>query len=238
MASSLIQPTPITVPWASVGNKRSIPIESQILEVGGDGKASYADGYPPLCGTPLVSGGKPPSILDENGILFETTSNLRFLLAGGIPKFNANMATAINGYPLGAVLQDNAGGDTYKSLVDGNSINFNTTPAAIGVSWEKLSTGNRPGHIYTANDWCWLDKPSGLILQWLTGAVASTAGVEATLPITFPNITLGLWGNINTTIIDDLIHNGWLGLSFINNSRVLSTSAYGNPNINIYAIGR
>lgn len=135
MASSLTQPTPITIPWASLGNKRSIPTVSQIGEVDGEGKASYPDGYPPLCGTPLVSGGKPPSILDENGVLFEITSPLRFLLAGGAPKFNAAMATAINGYPVGAVLQDNSGVNTYINVVDGNSVDFNTTSAAIGVSW-------------------------------------------------------------------------------------------------------
>ena len=135
MASSLTQPTPITIPWASLGNKRSIPTVSQIGEVDGDGKASYPDGYPPLCGTPLVSGGKPPSILDENGVLFEITTPLRFLLAGGRPKFNADMATAINGYPVGAILQDNSGVNTYINVVDGNSVDFNTTSSAIGVSW-------------------------------------------------------------------------------------------------------
>lgn len=135
MASSLTQPTPITIPWASLGNKRSIPTVSQIGEVDGDGKASYPDGYPPLCGTPLASGGKPPSILDENGVLFEITTPLRFLLAGGRPKFNADMATAINGYPVGTILQDNSGVNTYINVVDGNSVDFNTTSSVIGVSW-------------------------------------------------------------------------------------------------------
>ena len=135
MASSLTQPTPITIPWASLGNKRSIPTVSQIGEIDGDGKASYPDGYPPLCGTPLASGGKPPSILDENGVLFEITTPLRFLLAGGRAKFNAAMATAINGYPVGAILQDNSGVNTYINVIDGNSVDFNTTSSAIGVSW-------------------------------------------------------------------------------------------------------
>lgn len=135
MASTLTQPTIITIPWASSGNKRAIPTTSQIFEAGGDGKASWPDGYPPLCGTPLASGGKPPSILDENGVLFEVTNNLRFLLGGGRPKFNADMASAIGGYPVGAILQDNAGVNTYINVVDGNSVDFNSTSSAIGVSW-------------------------------------------------------------------------------------------------------
>lgn len=237
MASTLTQPNPITIPWASVGNKRTIPILSQIGVVDGDGKASYPDGYPPLCGTPLTSGGKPPSILDMNGAMFDITSNLRFLLGGGCPKFDATMAAAINGYPLGAVLQDNSGLNRYQSLVDGNTTNFNTTPASIGVSWEKLSIGSRAGHTYSGIDWCWLDKANGLILQWVSGAVATTSGALTTLPVTFPHAALWVGGTIsaNSTTISS---NGWVGVSSPNTSQVLCISAQGSPAVNVFAIGR
>ena len=238
MASTLIQPTPITIPWASVGNKRTIPTTSQIGAVDGDGKASYPDGYPPLCGVPLTSGGKPPSILDENGALFDITTNLRFLLGGGCPKFDSTMSAAVNGYPLGAVLQDDAGADRYQSLVDGNTTNFNTTPSAIGVSWKRLSIGSRPGHTYTANDWCWWDEPGGLIFQWVTGVPATSAGVTITLPMTFPHAIFSVWGSINAADSDDLANNGWIGQGILNTSQVKSFSATGTPNVNLYAIGR
>lgn len=134
MASTLTVPTPITIPFAASGSKNTIPTTSQIGVV--DGAASYPDGFPPLCGTLLESGGKPPSRADTNGILYEITKNLRYLLGGGIPKFSATMAAAVGGYPLGAIVQDDAGGNCYRNLVDGNSIDFNATPASIGVSWE------------------------------------------------------------------------------------------------------
>lgn len=184
MASSLTRPTPITIPWASLGNKRTIPTESQILEAGGDGKASYPDGYPPLCGTPLVSGGKPPSILDENGILFDITSNLRFLLAGGCPKFDADMATAINGYPVGAILQDNAGVNTYLNVVDGNSVDFNSTPSSIGVSWLLHSGKNT----FSLGQVGWERIPTGRIWQWgLSSIVPPGSSLAITFPMAFPS---------------------------------------------------
>lgn len=145
MASTLTAPTPITIPFAASGSKNTIPTTSQIGVV--DGAASYPDGYPPLCGTPLESGGKPPSRSDMNGILYEITANLRYLLGGCVPKFNATFAAAIGGYPLGAIVQDNSGANCYRNLVDGNAINFNTTPASIGVSWE-LVYG--PGKTYAS----------------------------------------------------------------------------------------
>ena len=134
MASTLIAPTPITIPFAASGSKNTIPTTSQIGVV--DGAASYPDGFPPLCGTPLESGGKPPSRSDMNGILHGITENLRYLLGGCVPKFNAIFAAAIGGYPVGSIVQDNSGANCYRNLVDGNSIDFNTTPASIGVSWE------------------------------------------------------------------------------------------------------
>ena len=134
MASTLTAPTPITIPFAASGSKNTIPTTSQIGVI--DGAASYPDGFPPLCGTPLESGGKPPSRADMNGILHGITENLRYLLGGCVPKFNATFAAAIGGYPIGAVVQDNSGANCYRNLVDGNSTDFNLTPASIGVSWE------------------------------------------------------------------------------------------------------
>lgn len=133
MASSLSTPTPITTPFAVSGNRNTIPIPSQIGVT--DGAASYTDGFPPLTMTPLSSGGKPPAGPDMNGVLFEITTALRYLGAGGRAKFSSALAVAIGGYPVGSVLQDNSGANEYINIVDGNSIDFNNTPSAIGVSW-------------------------------------------------------------------------------------------------------
>jgi hypothetical protein len=54
---------------------------------------------------------------------------------GAQPKFSASVATSIGGYPVGYVLQDNAGLNSYVNIVAANTTDFNTTPASIGVSW-------------------------------------------------------------------------------------------------------
>lgn len=54
---------------------------------------------------------------------------------GAQAKFSASVATSIGGYPVGYVLQDNAGLNSYVNIVAANSTDFNTTPASIGVSW-------------------------------------------------------------------------------------------------------
>ena len=50
-------------------------------------------------------------------------------------KFDATVATAIGGYSKGMVLLGNDGVSSYVSAVDNNSIDFNSTPASIGVQW-------------------------------------------------------------------------------------------------------
>ena len=54
---------------------------------------------------------------------------------GAQPKFSSSVATSIGGYPVGYVLQDNAGLNSYVNIVAANTTDFNTTPASIGVSW-------------------------------------------------------------------------------------------------------
>lgn len=51
---------------------------------------------------------------------------------------------------------------------------------------------SRPGHTYGATDWCWLDKTSGLILQWgRTGNISGSTTV--TYPVAFTSVSLGGW---------------------------------------------
>ena len=145
MASSLTAPTAITTPFANSGSKRTVPVASQIGVV--DGQASFTDGFPPLNATPIASGGVPPSVLDMNGILNIITANIRYLLGGCIPKFNATLASTVGGYPIGAILQDNTGTNCYRNLVDGNSTDFNTDATSIGVSWELIYG---PGKTYAS----------------------------------------------------------------------------------------
>lgn len=63
-----------------------------------------------------------------NGILYEITANLAFLGRGKHYKFNQDYCSAINGYPKGAILVNNAETALYISRVDQNQIDFNVQP--------------------------------------------------------------------------------------------------------------
>lgn len=109
---------------------RPIPIPSQIGIQGG--AASFNDGFPPLCFTPIGAGGVPPWGADFNGLLNQMTAWLRWTHAGGTAAYDAAFSTAIGGYPLGAILvQAATPGKWWYSQVDNNASN----PDAAGANW-------------------------------------------------------------------------------------------------------
>ncbi|WP_454695662.1 hypothetical protein [Achromobacter aegrifaciens] len=128
---AIIRPTNFQIPFADGGGKNSIPIPSSTTP----GAASFTDGFPPATRTPLVAGGIPPSGLDMNGILWAISQHTVFQNAGGRYRFDAALAAANGGYPVGFVLQSDDGLNEYVNVLAGNTTNFNTTPASIGVSW-------------------------------------------------------------------------------------------------------
>lgn len=130
---AVAKPELMPVPFASSGLKNTIPIT---LPDGADiNSASYDAGFPPSTMTPIVSGGKPPKGRDMNGILYDITSHITYINAGGQYGFDAEFAASIGGYPLGAVLQSNDGKSSYVSIVDNNTTDFNSTPSSIGTNW-------------------------------------------------------------------------------------------------------
>ena len=130
---AVTKPELMPVPFANAGLKNTIPVTPP----GGSAvnQASYDAGFPPTTMTPIVSGGKPPRGRDMNGILYDITAHLTYLNAGGQYWFDADFASKIGGYPLGAVLQSNDGKSSYVSIVDNNTTDFNTDPSSIGPKW-------------------------------------------------------------------------------------------------------
>lgn len=98
-------------------------------------KASWQGGFPPVTMIPLAAGGIPPRGQDFNGVLNAISEHTVFQGGGGQYKWDAAYVAANGGYPKDAVLQSDDGSAAYVSLIDNNSVNFNTNPAAIGVSW-------------------------------------------------------------------------------------------------------
>lgn len=138
---SLTRPPIIQKPFAESGDKNTIPVASQVGIT--PGAASFETGFPPDTMLDIGVGGVAPDGLDMNGILNIITQHVRFMIAGGYPRFDATLCTEIGGYPVGTILQDNGGVNLYRSILADNTVNFNTTPESIGVSWIWLAGQTR-----------------------------------------------------------------------------------------------
>jgi hypothetical protein len=129
-------PSKIPLPFANAASstyKYNIPTASQIGIT--NGKASLADGFPPLTFTPIGSGGVPPFGGDMNGILNEITAIQQWQEAGGFFFYDSAFSTTIGGYPKGAVLQSSSFNGLWVSTVENNT----TNPDTGGAGWISLA---------------------------------------------------------------------------------------------------
>ena len=135
MQSSNIPPK-IPLPFANAAGGsyvNTIPVNSQIGIT--NGRASLADGFPPLTFTPIASGGVPPFGSDMNGILKEITTIQQWQEAGGFFLYDSSFSTTIGGYPKGAILQSSNFNGLWVSAIENNTNNPDTT----GTGWISLS---------------------------------------------------------------------------------------------------
>lgn len=142
MPTPFVYPAIIPQAWALNGSKNTIPT----LPDATPGHASLDLGFPPLTMTPIQNGGVPPSGLDFNGIFNLITQHSVWLNGGGMYVFDAALVTATGGYKAGAVIQSNDKLSAYISLVDSNTVDFNTTPASIGVQWAAFAGAASEGN--------------------------------------------------------------------------------------------
>jgi hypothetical protein len=123
-------PVQIVEAWATSGSKTNpIPVPSQVGIT--PGAASWTTGFPPLCDTPLISGGIPPSMQDMNGGLFQMSAIDVWMCAGGGFPYNSAFQTAIGGYPKGARVLMASGNGYWVSTTDNNV----TDPDTGGAGW-------------------------------------------------------------------------------------------------------
>lgn len=137
---SISTPQVINMPFCADGDKNTIPSAAT-----GTQRASLEEGFPEITSKPISEGGIPPEREDFNGAM---NLNSQFYFAfqnGWWPTFDAEVSTAIGGYPLGAVLWWFPTTGEYanmavplKSLVANNTYNFNTNTSYIGVYWQPL----------------------------------------------------------------------------------------------------
>lgn len=131
MQSSNLPPK-IVKPFANAASGsyvNTIPVDSQIPT--SPGRASLADGFPPLTFQPLDNGGVPPYGADMNGILKEITAIQQWQEAGGGFPYDASFSTTNNGYPNGAVVQSTSNRGYWLNTVDNNT----TNPDTGGANW-------------------------------------------------------------------------------------------------------
>lgn len=201
-------PTKIPLPWGnSAGGSyiRDIPTASRIGFQ--NGAASFTDGFPPLCFVPVATGGAGPFGQDMNGILFQVTSGLRWLQAGGPNPWDFGYATTIGGYPRGAIVS-NASiiGLYWISTADNNT----TNPDTGGANWVSFGVSLYSG----------AGNPNGV--------VAGTAAAAGTPPnMYWDTAGQALWICVTTgttsTAVWQLANRGAVPIAI---SQIIATGAF------------
>ncbi|MGL5130821.1 MAG: hypothetical protein ACRC7D_22410 [Aeromonas popoffii] len=125
---SVSEPGKIITPWAESGLKNPIPPAANPAT----GRAGFDQGFSAINMTAKEAGGIPPFGQDFNGIFYEVTNILRYMQAGGQPTFDAALATAIGGYPKGAMVLGSDGVTLWQSQVVSNSDDPDSSPANWG----------------------------------------------------------------------------------------------------------
>ena len=141
LASSI--PTRFQLPWAKNAAGayiRTVPVASQIGIQ--NGAASYSDGFVPDNFIQIAAGGVPPFGQDMNGVLNETTTWDQWYQAGAPIPYDSTFATAVGGYPKGAML-DSAitPGAQWFSSVDSNLTNPDDPLTSSGWSRVGMPAG-------------------------------------------------------------------------------------------------
>lgn len=126
-------PDQITVPFATSGLKNAIPAASNPVT----GNAGYDAGFPATNMTPKEAGGIPPFGQDFNGILFDITTAIQYLEAGMQFPYSSSFATAVGGYPLGAIVTRTDGAGFWRNTVANNT----TNPETFGAGWQPEGAG-------------------------------------------------------------------------------------------------
>lgn len=167
-------PVQIVEAWATSGSKTNpIPVPSQVGIT--PGAASWTDGFPPLCDTPLVSGGIPPSMQDTNGALYQMSAVDLWMCAGGGFPYNSAFQTSIGGYPIGARVLMASHAGYWVSTVDNNM----TDPDTGGSGWASADEN---------------------AITALTGDVIATGPGSAAATLAASGVTAGSYAAANITV--------------------------------------
>lgn len=168
----------LQLPWrgangSTAGNIRTPPVAAT------SPLASFEDGFPAVTFIDQTLGGVPPDGADMNGVLNQITQLLLWANAGGQWPYNATVATAIGGYPIGAILQL-TGGPTVRCTSAGN-MNDPNSDLTGWASLDDVHMHSLNPDILTGNGY---DQGDMIHLADGTTLVIATAGAVHTNPDT------------------------------------------------------
>lgn len=137
------------------------------------------NGFLPITSEPLDDGGIAPERKNFNGLFYLSTDQRVFLQNGGFITYNSAVASAIGGYPEGAILgyiDSNNQFMLVQSLIDDNTNNFTQNPSLIdNINWKVALNFADVDLANTAPAQSFIDKSVG----W--GMPDYTAGISIAL---------------------------------------------------------
>jgi len=174
---SVSEPGKIITPWAESGLKNTIPPAANPAT----GRAGFDQGFSAINMTAKEAGGIPPFGQDFNGIFYEVTNILRYMQAGGQPTFSSALATAIGGYPKGAMVLGSDGLTLWQSQIESNSVDPDIDPSNwgtfdIGLKAQLAATGGAGLITDTLKPVTWSGFAGGADK---TGVIDSTAALDS-----------------------------------------------------------
>ncbi|WP_338561916.1 tail fiber protein [Erwinia sp. E_sp_B04_7] len=130
-------PSRITKAFGVNGLRNSIATDSSNT-TDSNGIATFDKGFPSVTMQPLSAGGIPPSGKDMNGVLYSATLQQQWYNAGMTYPFNADFATAVSGYPKGAILPSSALTGQWLNLNESNSTTPES-PTGASTGWVPIN---------------------------------------------------------------------------------------------------
>ncbi|QNT78295.1 hypothetical protein [Entomobacter blattae] len=121
-------------------------------------QASYAMGFPRRTMTPIENGGQPPQGPDMNAILYDLSRHAQWQDAGGVAHYDAAFASAIGGYPVGAILQN----PLLPYLLYVNLRNANRVDPTTGTNWKSMTA---PGNYWAVVSGQVSDDPDNILFR-------------------------------------------------------------------------
>jgi hypothetical protein len=164
-------PDKIITPWATSGLKATIPETADPVL----GRAGYDQGFPAINMTPKTAGGIAPFGQDFNGIFLDVTKALQFMQAGGTFPYDSTWATAVGGYPVGALVSRTDNQGLWRNTVANNL----TDPETGGAGWQPEGSGLTSVAMASSN-------VTLTPLQAARGIIVITGTLTANLQLIFP----------------------------------------------------